>query len=173
MQLLKTTAVAVASCPWCTALVSALRKKQCTSLYWDIRPPSQQQYSCSFEGQRNKEFLSLLGLSGPLRSLSLRSFNYLWRRREKILSHTLTWTHTHTDTLASKHRSKNTNMYYTKMTMICPTGHCSRCSNRQIGSFPKSPLECLWSSLIHKRRISVCICTEQEKTRPSPYENQS
>lgn len=98
MQLLKTTAVAVASCPWCTALVSALRKKQCTSLYWDIRPPSQQQYSCSFEGQRNKEFLSLLGLSGPLRSLSLRSFNYLWWRREKILSHTLTWTHTHIHT---------------------------------------------------------------------------
>lgn len=167
-QLLKTTAMAVASCPWCTALVSALRKKQCTSLYWDIRPPSQQQYSCSFEGQRNKEFLSLLGLSGPLRSLSLRSFNYLWRRREKILSHTLTWTHTHL--LQSTGLNTQT---CTKMTMICPTGHCSRCSNRQIGSFPKSPLECLWSSLIHKRRISVCICTEQEKTRPSPYENQS
>lgn len=92
---------------------------------------------------------------------------------ERKSSATHSCEHTHTHTLASKHRSKHTKMYYTKMTMICPTGHCSRCSNRQIGSFPKSPLECLWSFLIHKRRISVCICTEQEKTRPSPYENQS
>lgn len=137
MQLLKKTAATSASSPWCTALVSALRKKQCTSLYWDIRPPSQQQYSCSFEGQRNKEFLSLLGLSDPLRSLSPRSFNYLWRRREKILSHTLfSHENTHTHLLKSTGLNKHTNMYYTKMTMICPTGHCSRCSNRQTGSFP-------------------------------------
>ncbi len=144
----------------CSSLCS--EKKQCTSLYWDIRPPSQQQYSSSFEGQRNKEFLSLLGLSGPLRSLSPRPFKYLWRReRKSSATHSRESTHTHLlkSTGLNKHKH-----------VLHKTGHCSRCSDRRTGGFPKPSLECLWSSLIHKQRISVCICTEQEKTRPSPYE---
>lgn len=104
MQLLRTATAA--SCPWCTAPVSLQRKKQCTSLYWDILPPSQQQYSCSFEGQKNKEFLSLLGLSDPLRSLSLRPFNF--SSVESSTTHTQT--HTQVNLLKGTNKRENANV---------------------------------------------------------------